>query len=244
VASNDLSLRRQISCTTCGFVFLGVLFIGLFGTSALPPQSPNFAPDYVVGWLSDHRSLKLTGFAVTSVAIGLVMPLVTAISMQMSRVEGRFPVLSVLQFAGGLVTWVTITISMVILCVAAFRLERDQQMTQFIVDFGWLLLFFVFSPFVMQQIAIALVVFSDRSPNPVFPRWLGYFNIWVALLFTPVVVMPFFKVGPFAYDGLLGFWIPTFVYGAWALGMAIMTRRAIYAQIAAEEPIDLQRDRV
>jgi len=40
-------------------------------------------------------------------------------------------------------------------------------------------------------------------------------------------VIPFFKTGPLAWNGLIGFWIPAAVFGLWELVMGIMTLRAV-----------------
>ncbi|MHB8695126.1 MAG: hypothetical protein ACYDHH_28160 [Solirubrobacteraceae bacterium] len=45
----------------------------------------------------------------------------------------------------------------------------------------------------MELLAIAGAILQDHSPHPVFPRWVGYFNIWAAISFTPVVLLIFFK---------------------------------------------------
>lgn len=42
----------------------------------------------------------------------------------------------------------------------------------------------------------------------------GFLNIWIALLFMPAAIMSFFKSGPFAWNGLLSFWVPATVFGA------------------------------
>lgn len=39
----------------------------------------------------------------------------------------------------------------------------------------------------------------------VFRRWVGYLNIWAALLLAPAVLIYFFKTGPFAWNGILVF---------------------------------------
>jgi hypothetical protein len=54
----------------------------------------------------------------------------------------------------------------------------------------------------------------------------------VAVLFIPAAIIPFFKVGPFSYRGLLACWVPTLVYGLWAIVMAYVTVQAIKRQAA------------
>ncbi len=220
----------QLACAMCGFVFPLLVLVALFGTGVLPPQSPNHSAAQIAAWMQDDSTLKLAGFAGAAVGLGLLMPLTVAITLQMFRIEGRSPAMSFLQFAGGLFTWVITIVPMIILCVAAYRPTRDPEITQTLVDLGWIMFFMAFAPFAAQDIAIAVAVLRDRVARPVYPRWVAWFNLWVAFLFIPAVVIPFFKVGPFTYRGLLAFWIPTLIYGLWAMVMAFMTRRAILAE--------------
>ncbi len=229
------SKNVQLWCATCGLVFPFLVLIALFGTGVLPPQSPNHSAAQIAAWMADDTTLKLAGFAGAAVGLGLLMPLTVAITLQLLRMEGRAPAMSFLQFAGGLFTWVMTIVPMIVLCVAAYRPERDPQITQALVDLGWIAFFMGFAPFAAQDVAIAVAILRDRAAAPVFPRWVAWFNLWVAFLFVPAVVIPFFKVGPFTYRGLLAFWIPTLIYGLWAIVMGLMTRRAIVAEAEEED---------
>jgi len=59
---------------------------------------------------------------------------------------------------------------------------------------------------------------------------LGYFNIWVALLFAPGGLITFFKTGPFAWSGLLAFYVAGTVFAAWFFVMVTMLVKAIDQQ--------------
>lgn len=233
-----LDLRPQLWCAYTGFVFPFLVLIALFGTGVLPPQSPHLSADALAAWYQHHHTLKLAGFATAAVALALFIPLTIAITLQMLRIEGRSPAMALLQFAAGVFTWVLVIVPMIILCVAAFRPGRDPQITQTITDLGWIMFLMGFAPFAAQDLAIAIAIFRDSRKTPIYPRWVAYLNLWVALSFIPAIVIPFFKGGAFSYRGLLAFWVPTLVYGAWALIMAYVTVQAIKRQ-AADEGIAL-----
>lgn len=229
-----LDLRPQLWCALCGFVFPLLVLVLLFGTGVLPPQSPHHSAAQIAAWYRDDNTLKLVAFAGSSAALALLIPLTVAITVQMFRIEGRSPAMSLLQFAGGMFTWVLTIVPMIILCIAAYRPDRNPEITQALNDFGWIMFFMGLAPFAVQDVAIAVGILRDRSAVPVYPRWVAWFNLWVAFLFIPALAIPFFKVGPFSYRGLLAFWVPTLIYGAWAMLMALMTRRAILAQAREE----------
>ena len=75
---------------------------------------------------------------------------------------------------------------------------------------------------------------ADCGKQPVFPRWVGYFNFWVGLLFVPGGMITFFKSGPFAWNGIIAFWIPASVFGTWFLVMTPMLLKAIQQQARDE----------
>lgn len=223
-------LKPQLWCANCGYVFPFLVLLALFGTGVLPAQSPNHSAEQIAAWYQHHSTLKLAGFAAAAVGLALLMPLTVAITLQMVRIEGRSPAMSLLQFSGGLFTWVITILPMIVLCVAAFRPHRDPQITQTLSDLGYISFFMGFAPFAVQDVAIAVAVFRDDAAAPVYARWVAWFNLWVAVLFIPAIVIPFFKVGPLTYRGVLAFWVPTLVYGLWAIVMAHVTRRAILAE--------------
>jgi hypothetical protein len=90
----------------------------------------------------------------------------------------------------------------------------------------------VISSVICQVAVIAFVIFLDKREQPIFPRWAGYLNAWIALLLAPAGIIVFFKHGPFAWNGLFSFWLPLTVYSIWVVTMTFLLRRALAAQIA------------
>jgi hypothetical protein len=52
--------------------------------------------------------------------------------------------------------------------------------------------------------------------------------------FPPAVLTTYFKVGPFAWDGLFPWWIPVIDYTVWSVVMSYMTAKAVAAQFKEE----------
>lgn len=154
-----------------------------------------------------------------------------SIAAQMRRMENRTtPVLTYTQLAAGIASMLLFIIPALVWTVAAYRPERSPEITQALNDIGW---FFFVMPFVLaflQNLAIGFAVLGDRKSHPVFPRWLGYFNFWLALLYVPGCLVTFFKSGPFAWNGLLAFWVPASVFGSWFLVMSIYVMKAARQQ--------------
>lgn len=102
---------------------------------------------------------------------------------------------------------------------------------------SYVMLILPWPPIVGQLGALSVAIFSDRRAEPLFPRWFGYFNVWVALLLLPASAIIFFKTGPLAWTGVIGFWIPAAVFGVWYIVMTVILLRAISAEATSERAV-------
>ena len=84
-------------------------------------------------------------------------------------------------------------------------------------------------PPIMVQVARSPPPPTDAA-KPVFPRWFGYLNVWVGFLLVPANMIIFFKTGPFAWTGVIGFWLPAAVFGAWYLVVTYVLLKAIHQE--------------
>lgn len=155
---------------------------------------------------------------------------IAIISIHIRRIEGANPLLAYTQLSAGTLGVLVFNIPAVLFLVASFRPDRSPELTYLINDLGWMLLVIDWPPFVVQNIAVAVAILGDKSPQPIFPRWLGFFELWSALLYTGPTLLPFFKTGPFAWNGLFSFWVPAAAFGVWSVVMLVAILRAIKSQ--------------
>lgn len=167
------------------------------------------------------------GLLLAMVSAALAIPFVAVIATQMRRIEGAFPVLTFTELVAGAVAVVILLVPTVMWTAAAYRPERAPEVIQGLNDFAWLFLLMTFAPFFVQLVSIGLAVLTDRRSPPLFARWVGYFNVWVAVLFMPGALITFFKTGPFAWNGLLAFWMPLSVFLLWFVVMFVVLVKAI-----------------
>jgi len=230
-----MNTKNQLLCTWGGPAFLTLFAIGWwFIAWFVPPPSPNASAVEIAKFYSDNAvSIKL-GMVIAMMSSGFVAPFIAVISTQMMRIEGRFSVLSFTQMLCGVMGVIAFIIPVMIWLMLAFRPERDPQLTQLLNDLAWLMLTVLIAPAFMQNIAIGIAVLTDKNAKPVFPRWVGYFNIWVSAAFIPAVLVPFFRTGAFAWDGLIGFWVPLVDFGIWTWVMFFLLRKSIKQQALEE----------
>ena len=228
LADIELTRRIQVFGAWCGPAFVLLLF-GCWGLMAgfIPMIPPDAAPGEVADRYADNQALLLVGLILGMVGVFLTQPYFFVVSMQMRRSAPGVPALAIVQFGAGIVTTVVLLIPMLIFIVGWFRPERSPELTQMLNDMSYIMLILPWPPILGQNIPLAISVFSDRRRRPVFPRWVAYVNLWIAVLVTPASLLIFFKVGPFAWNGLLGFWIPAAVFASWYIAMTYALLRAV-----------------
>jgi len=74
---------------------------------------------------------------------------------------------------------------------------------------------------------LAIAIAYDDQPDPVFPPWVARFNVVVAIALVPAGFAGLTRSGPFAWDGILSFWLRNFAITMWLVVMWIELRRAM-----------------
>ena len=195
---------------------LGLVVIGGF----VPPQDPSDSAQEIANYYSENDTQILIGMVIAMAAFTLFVPFGIAVALQTQRTEGR-PVLTYIQIACIAIAALEGVMAAFIWGAAAFRPDDiDPEITRTLNDLGWFAFLFDVPPFTLWIGAIGVAILRDDSSPPVFPRWLGYFNLWVAFLILPAELMGFFKTGPFAFDGLLALYLPAGLFFVWILTTA------------------------
>ena len=218
-------------CTWGAIGFSVLFFIGWWPMAGLmPPPSPSLGPRAIAHFYGTDTNLLRAGLLVAMVGIALQFPFFTAIFYQMRRIEGPTSPLAYIQLLTGTVGVFIFFTPMMLMEAAAFRPDRNPSVTQGLNDAAWIPFLGTFMLAVLQLAVIAVVIFRDKRAVPVYPRWVAYFNIWVACGFPLASLNVFVKTGPFSWPGIFTFWVPATVYFAWFIVMWVMTLKAINQQ--------------
>jgi hypothetical protein len=210
-------LRYQLICAWCGPLFL-VTFVLFWGVIA--NNIPNPAPSLTAEALKERYLTNLgeirLGFIMSLITVCFYMPWTCVLAAQMRRIEGtEMPVLSYLQLIGGALTVMVVSFSAVFWVVAAFRPEAPASTFQMMTDTGWLIIDLCYCCTTLQMVAAALIGLADKSKVPLFPRWVCYLTIWCGISFFPASLTGVLKTGPFAWNGVLSYYIPYFCWLCW-----------------------------
>lgn len=211
-------------CTIYG---AGILIAGF-----IPPPSPHDNAAEISSFYAGNTGRIRTGTLLMMLGGATMIPFFAVLTLQMRRIKGHFDGLCLAQLiAGGIAVWV-FTLPPIVFAVAAFRPGQDENVTQMLNDLGWFLFVWNLGTVTVQAIVIAVAIFSDRNPEPVFPRWVAYLNVWVAVGFLPGAMLTYFKTGIMAWDGLLAFWLAAVLFFSWILALFWGTLRAINREAA------------
>ncbi len=226
-----MNTRGELVCVWSAIAFAAMCLVGFYPfANFIPPISPNLgATDVASIYQSNTLSMRF-GVLLIMTSAGFVCPFVAALAMQMKRIEGRTGPLTVAQISAGSLTALVFVIAAVFWTAAAFRPDRGPEMIQLLNDLGWITLLMTFAPFIIQNFSLGLCILGDPRDAPVLPRWVGYYNFWVGVLFIPGGLLTFFKTGPFAWDGLFVWWVPFLVFFTWYLVMFNILRVAVNEQ--------------
>lgn len=200
----------------CGPGFMLFMLIGFALVAHLfPPHSPSWSPEQVTSFYQDSTVQIRAGLLIFLWATALYVPFAGVLTIFLARIEGKFPLWSSVVLMASAGNVITLTFPMAFWATAVFRPDRSPELIQLLDDLGWIPFVGMTSPFLLIPIAIAIVGFSDKSENPIFPRWACYYNLLVDFLLLPGGLIIFFHNGPFAWNGLVGIWLPLIDWGIW-----------------------------
>jgi len=223
-----VSTRTQLVFAWCAPIGVLVILVGFWPIAGyLPPPRASSSADQIAAFYRDHADSIRLGLVLTFAGCAAWGPLLAVITRRMLDFRPRNLTLVCGQLAAGIAAWGFLLVPVIVLAVAAFRPERSAETTQTLHDLGWMLLIMPFVPFTVQNVCLGWAILQDTGAPPALPRWVGYFNLWVALSFVPGGVIALFKTGPLAYDGVFAFWIPFTVFFVWLLVMPLALHRAI-----------------
>jgi hypothetical protein len=163
-----------------------------------------------------------------------MIPLLTLLVMQIRRMAHRTPIFSYCLLGCMAAGPTLFLIADLFWLLAAYRPERDAVLIQMFNDLAWVTFTSQVPYLIAQSVILALAIYLDRQPRPVFAPWVAHFNLLIAAALVPAAFTGLAMDGAMAWDGLLAFWVKSFAIGAWIVVMGVVLRRAIQRERAEE----------
>ena len=225
-----LNTRSQRLCAWSGAVTIILFFSSLVTAKWLPVPSPSLTQAQVAAMYLENATAIRIGMVQFMICTMFMCPLIGVISLQLRRIEKVNPLWTYTQISAGTILALMVIIPAVLFLANAYRPDKPPELTYMMNDVCWMFAIMPWPPGFMQCFAIGMAILDDKSAKPIFPRWLAYLNFWVALSFLPGTFIPFVKSGPFAWNGLLSFWLGATTFGIWFIVMVWALLRAINEQ--------------
>ncbi|HEY1973799.1 MAG TPA: hypothetical protein VGH89_38020 [Pseudonocardia sp.] len=231
-----MDTKPQRLCIWSGPLMLVLFAFGfMYCAKYLPPPSAALSPTELVARLkSDLFGFRL-GMLITMAGFALMVPWAVGIAARTRPNDGPVPVLTYVQLGsvaiGSLIgqgaTW--------IFEAAAYRLDdTDPHLVRALHDLGFFTFLAPWPSFTVWCFALAMAIFRNDRKDAGLPRWTGYLSVWTGVLFVPACLIFWFKTGPMAWNGVIAFYIPVFIFFIWVIGMTVPALRSLRDDIGTE----------
>lgn len=227
--------RTQLFCLWTVPVFgIALLIAFVMFPGFFPPMSPNLSAAEVAEFYRNHLP-EIRFSMVTFNLFGVMLaPFFAVTVVQMMRMATPSKVLAFSYLTATASGATVFALSDIFWLLAAFRPERNPELILLLNDMAWIVFVAPVGMIVVQNLCLAFAVYLDSRERPVFPRWVAPFSLVVAAAITPAAGAAVTRTGPFAWDGVLSFWLK---FGALALFVGVMffvLRTAINRQVTEE----------
>lgn len=216
-----LARRTQLVCVLSE-TMTGVLYLsGFVIAGLLPVPDPSASAVQIAAQFTEHRDRIRLGALLMVIGVGFFAPFGAVLLARTRRMETDIPIFTYLQLVSFSATLTVGFLSPMCFALAAFRPEQDPAITQMLNDAAWFLLLYIWPLFTVWQWSLAAPILLTPKGSATFPRWVGHVSLWCGLLFTPSLLIDHFKTGPFAYNGLLGVYVPAAALAIWSSATSI-----------------------
>ena len=218
----------ELLCAHSILVFATLMSVGIFLIAGwLPPIDPGRdAADILAMFERDKLKIRI-GMSVMAFASIFWWTFAGAVAQQMKRIEGQYHPLASIQLACASGSVLAVLFPAYFWLAMAYRPDAaSPESVQLLNDFCWISFVGMYPPGFLQNIVIGACILLSKDQK-IYPRWVGYANLWLALGFTPGVLLPFLQSGPFAWNGIIGFWLVATCFFGWIVLMWWATVRAI-----------------
>ena len=187
-----------------------------------PPLSPELSPEQVAAFFADNTTGVLGVTILCNLIACSLVPLFAVTAVQISRTatsSSAFTYAYVICVGVGLTAFILADYCW---AMAAFRPERDPQLISLLNDMAWFFFIAPVGPIIVQNLCLAISIYLDARPDPIFPRWVAHFNIVIAALLVPSAFSILNTSGPLAWDGAVSFTLRLSVFACYVVVMFIV----------------------
>lgn len=221
--------------------FFGLLFVFAFWNfqGIFPPMSPTMSAEEVAAFYQDNLGHIRSSMILCNLIGVSLIPFFTLIVVQIMRMKNASRVFAYSYLIAVINGGTLFAIADLAWLNAAFRPDRDPQLTMLLNDLAWFAFITPVGFVLVQNFCLAMAIYLDKSTEMIFPRWVAHFNIITALLMAPSAFALMYKTGPLALDGAISFWLHIATYAVYVAVMFYVVRIAVRKQselVSTQQP--------
>lgn len=202
-----------------------VMFPGFF-----PPMSPKMSAEQVAEFYREHAASVRFSMVTFNIFGIMLLPMYAVIVVQMQRMATPSKVLGFCYLTAAASGATIFAMADIMWLLAAFRPDRDPELIQLLNDMAWMIFIAPVGMIFVQNLCLALAVHLDSSEKPVLPRWVAPFSLLIAAAIAPAAGAAVVTTGPFAWDGVLSFWVRLGAMSVFLCVMFVVLRKAVLRQ--------------
>jgi hypothetical protein len=199
-----------------------------------PPMSPEMTADQVATFYQQNTTMIRFSMITFNLCGIMLIPFFMVIVIQMKRMATPSQVLAYSYLSAAASGATLLAIADIFWLVGAFRPDRDPQLILLLNDLAWLTFTAPVGMIIVQNLCLALAIYLDARPKPIFPRWVAHFSILIAIAMTPAACAVIVRTGPLAWDGIVSFWLRIGAFSLFIVVMFFVVRSAIARQASEE----------
>lgn len=242
------NVRTQAVFTAIGIGGFTLAFVVgwiLLARFALPAPSPAWSAEQLAAFYVENKNRIRLGCIVALFFLPLFALPLGVVLARIRRTERGTPVFTYASLVLMPIALFLLILPFIAWSVAAFRPEQLQpQITQALNDLGWFIFLFTWAVFTVLFTLMAIAILRAEADNEPLPRWSAYLLLWCGLLFAGSALIIFFKDGPFAYDGLVGLYIPVVATAIFQAGMFVALAQALLSDYRSQTGISTCREQL
>lgn len=223
------NLRHALFGAWCAPIFSVLTIVGFLGLAHFyDPAAAHLSAEQLDAFYAERALSVEIGMSIFCVATAFLAVFSVQLGISLWRIEGRSPLMSAAQVLGGFGVVMLVFISCCLWIGAAYRAgDSSPDVTVALNDAAWFGFLVGWVMLSLQMLATAAITLHDRREQPLVPRWVSWASVVGAVLLVTANGCAVTKTGPFAWDGVLGYYIPMAIWGTWLDGHAWLVRREI-----------------
>ncbi len=234
------NIRSQKAGLYCTFVFVALTVVGWLGIAHFwAPAPADIGLEATKIWFTEtYQWQTILGCTIFYIGAGLLTPGSIQFAIMLAKIEGKWPLWSITTGVCGIFISLIIFFNCCAWIVVAYRPEFGADVIQAWYDWSWFAFLLGWIYLAIEMVATGIVELMDEREVPMIPRWFTWATFAGAASLITAAGPAFFKSGPFAYHGLLAFYLPVFVWGTYLVGTTFFMLKELDRQdVRATAPI-------